>query len=163
MAKSKNNNKSNKNNNKNKKKGSSNNRNKKIDPVLILTKRVKKLDPYLRLHLMAQRGEDFYKRFQKLLGVTDADFPATRQNEGPYMGNGLYMGEKGKFEALLHVNRGTHSAFTSKYMGVDITRSRRSSTAAGVSGNSSRRSSTMSSFSNPYVARALIRLWISST
>lgn len=86
-----------------------------------IPKKVKKLDPYLRMHLMAQRGEEFYARFQSLLGVTDADFPASRQNEGPYMGNGLYLGEKGKFEALLHVNRDTHRMFTSQYMGVNIT------------------------------------------
>ncbi|MFT7487315.1 MAG: hypothetical protein ACI9F9_003176, partial [Candidatus Paceibacteria bacterium] len=86
-----------------------------------IPKKVKKLDPWLRIHLMAQRGEDFYERFQKLLGVTDADFPESRQNEGPYMGNGRFLGEKGKFEVLLHVNRTTHRAFTSRYMGVNIT------------------------------------------
>jgi hypothetical protein len=82
---------------------------------------VKKIDPWLRLHLMAQRGEDFYTRFQEVLGVTDADFPESRQNEGPYMGNGKFLGGKGKFEVLLHVNRSTHRMFTTKYMGVNIT------------------------------------------
>jgi len=86
-----------------------------------IPKRVKKLDPYLRIHLMAARGERFYRRFQGLLGVTDADFPASRQEQGPYMGNGPYLGEKGKFEVILHANRGTHRRFTAKTMGVDIT------------------------------------------
>lgn len=86
-----------------------------------IPKKVKRLDPWLRVHLFAQRGEDFYLRFQRLLAVTDEDFPETRQNEGPYMGNGKYLGEKGKFEVLLHANRETHRMFTSKYMGVTIT------------------------------------------
>src|SRR5690349_23644259 len=34
--------------------------------------KVKKLDPFLRLHLFGMRGEEFYARFQKLLRVTDA-------------------------------------------------------------------------------------------
>ena len=87
--------------------------------------KVKKLDPYLRVHLMAQRGEEFYARFQKLLGVTDADFPESRQLEGPYMGDGLYLGEKGKFEVIIHVNRATHKLFTADHMGVAVTDSLR--------------------------------------
>lgn len=87
--------------------------------------KVKQLDPYLRLHLMAYRGERFYSRFQTLLGVTDADFPETRQNDGPYMGNGKYLGESDKFEVLIHVNRGTHQMFTMDHMGVSVTDSMR--------------------------------------
>ena len=88
-------------------------------------KKVKKLDPYLRIHLMAQRGEEFYARFQALLGVTDDDFPESRQNEGPYMGIGKYLGEKDKFDVVLHVNRKTHQLFTSAHMGVSVTDSLR--------------------------------------
>lgn len=90
-----------------------------------IPKKVKRLDPYLRIHLLAQRGEDFYARFQKLLGVTDADFPERRTVEGPYMGDGLYLGERGKFEVMVHVSRATHKMFTSKYMGVAVTDSLR--------------------------------------
>lgn len=88
-------------------------------------KKVKRLDPWLRLHLMAQRGERFYARFQELLGVTDEDFPESRTAEGPYMGNGRYLGEKDKFEVLIHVNRGTHQMFTRDHMGVSVTDSLR--------------------------------------
>lgn len=88
-------------------------------------KKVKKLDPWLRIHLMAQRGEEFYARFQKLLGVTDADFPESRQVEGPYMGDGKYLGEKGKFEVILHRTRATHRLFTAAHMGVAVTDSLR--------------------------------------
>jgi glutaredoxin len=87
--------------------------------------KLKRLDPYLRLHLFAARGERFYARFQELLRVTDADFPEQRQNEGPYMGNGRFLGEKDKFEVLLHVNRATHQLFTSDHMGVTVTDSLR--------------------------------------
>jgi hypothetical protein len=87
--------------------------------------KVKELDPWLRIHLMAQRGEEFYVRFQKLLGVSDADFPEARQVEGAYMGDGRFLGEKEKFEVLIHVNRETHRLFTSEYMGVSVTDSLR--------------------------------------
>ena len=86
-----------------------------------IPQKVKKLDPWLRVHLMAQRGEEFYARFQELLGVTDDDFPESRQNDGPYMGDGKYLGEKDKFEVLLHTNRETHRLFTKEYMGVSVT------------------------------------------
>jgi len=88
-------------------------------------KKVKKLDPWLRIHLLALRGERFYARFQELLRVTDADFPESRQEEGPYMGDGKYLGEKGKFEVIVHVNRATHKQFTSDHMGVAVTDSLR--------------------------------------
>ncbi|MCP5021012.1 MAG: hypothetical protein GY930_04465 [bacterium] len=87
--------------------------------------KVKKLDPYLRLHLMAARGEKFYARFQKLLGVTDADFAESRQFDKPYMGNGRFLGEKDKFEVLLHSNRGMHQKFTKEHMGTVVTDSLR--------------------------------------
>lgn len=90
-----------------------------------IPEKVKKLDPWLRLHLMAARGEAFYARFQRLLGVTDADFPEQRTNDGPYMGNGRFLGEKDKFEVLLHVNGGTHRMFTTDHMGVAVTDSLR--------------------------------------
>lgn len=90
-----------------------------------IPEKVKRLDPWLRLHLAAYRGEQFYARFQRLLGVTDADFPETRQVDGPYMGNGKYLGESDKFEVLLHVNRGTHQQFTKDHMGVSVTDSMR--------------------------------------
>ena len=90
-----------------------------------IPKKVKQLDPYLRIHLLAQRGEDFYKRFQALLGVTDEDFPEERQNTGPYMGDGRFLGEKDKFEVYIHVSRATHKMFTAKHIGVAVTDSLR--------------------------------------
>ncbi|TAH37047.1 MAG: hypothetical protein EYC70_08680 [Planctomycetota bacterium] len=86
-----------------------------------IPKNPRKLDPWLRLHLLAQRGEDFYARFQKLLQVSDADFPEERSNDGPYMGNGRFLGEKDKFELILHARRATHLAFTKARTGAEVT------------------------------------------
>lgn len=84
-------------------------------------KEVKKLDPWLRLHLIAMKGEELYARFQKLLQVTDADFPAERKFDGPFMGAGAYLGEKDKFEVTLHSNRATHHMFTREFSGAQVT------------------------------------------
>lgn len=80
----------------------------------------KKLDPFLRLHLQAMKGEEFYTRFQALLGVKDADFPAERDLEAPYMGAGKFLGEKDKYEVVLHVSRDNHRRYTSSFSGVAV-------------------------------------------
>ncbi len=72
----------------------------------------KRLDPWLRLHLLGMRAEEFYFRFQKLLGVTDDDFPETRDMDGPFMGDGRYLGEKDKFEVVIHDTRAGHHKLT---------------------------------------------------
>lgn len=82
---------------------------------------VKKLDPWLRLHLIAMKGEDVYARFQELMRVTDADFPAERRADGPFMGAGAFLGEKDKFEITLHANRTTHNLFTRSFSGAQVT------------------------------------------
>ena len=81
----------------------------------------KKLDPWLRLHLLAMKGEEFYARFQKLLGVSDADFPESRQMDKPFMGNGKYLGEKEKFDVVVHSTRSTHYLFTKEFCGAQVT------------------------------------------
>lgn len=86
-----------------------------------LDPRPRKLDPWLRLHLLALRAEAFYERFQRLLGVTDADFPAERRIDEPYMGAGPFLGERDKFELVWHARRATHQMFTLDQMGVDVT------------------------------------------
>ncbi len=82
--------------------------------------KVKKLDPFLRLHLFAMRGEEFYTRFQLLLRVSDADFPAQRQQKGPYMGNGRFLGEADKFEVVIHNTRATHVPFSQSFTGAGV-------------------------------------------
>lgn len=83
--------------------------------------KVKKLDPFLRLHLFAMRGEEFFARFQSLLRVTDADFPAQRKLKGAYMGNGRFLGEADKFEVVIHNTRATHVPFTQSFSGAGVT------------------------------------------
>lgn len=74
------------------------------DELKLLHKRVpkipekpKRLDPWIRLHLYAQRVEACYADFQKLIGATDADFPA----KGPNPREGAYLGLPDKFLVLL--------------------------------------------------------------
>ncbi|MBL8695193.1 MAG: hypothetical protein JNJ88_13955 [Planctomycetes bacterium] len=83
--------------------------------------RVATLDPHLRLHLTAMKAEELYTRFQAILAVQDGDFPDSRQPTGPYMGDGRFLGEKEKFEVVLHSNRKTHHMFTKEQMGVLVT------------------------------------------
>ena len=87
--------------------------------------RIQRLDPWERLHLHAWRLERFYERFQRILGVTDADFPATRTAGAPYMGNGPYLGEAEKFEFLLFRRRSHYQAYTERFLGVRVTDSLR--------------------------------------
>ncbi|MBL8856992.1 MAG: hypothetical protein JNL28_00595 [Planctomycetes bacterium] len=83
--------------------------------------KVRTLDPWLRLHLIAMKSEEFYTRFQSLLGVTDADFPEVRKFEGPFMGDGKYLGEREKFEVVLHAARASHNLFTKEFTGTQVT------------------------------------------
>ncbi len=86
-----------------------------------IPKEPKRLDPWLRLHLLAMKGEEFYARFEKLLQVTDADFPESRQMDKPFMGNGKYLGEKEKFDVVVHSTRSTHFLFTKEFSGAQVT------------------------------------------
>ncbi len=77
----------------------------------------KTLDPWLRLHLYAQRLEETYAEFCTRIQVKDEDFPKTASKrisrvgakkpldkqtpEGKYMGQGPYLGMRGKFVVLL--------------------------------------------------------------
>lgn len=86
-----------------------------------LPKKLRELDPWLRLHLIALRTEAFYARFQTLLGVSDDDFPLERKLGEPYMGGGKFLGEKDKFELLFHQRRATHQMFTREVLGLTVT------------------------------------------
>lgn len=66
-------------------------------------KGARRLDPWLRLHLYAQRLEDLYARFEELAGVGAEDFPAP-DPEAPapvVSGGGAHLGMRGKFRVLL--------------------------------------------------------------
>jgi len=91
------------------------------EPLPTVPSDANKLDPWLRLHLLAMKGEELYARFQSILQVKDADFPESRTTDGTFMGDGRFLGEKDKFEVVLHVSRAMHRTFTSDFSGVTIT------------------------------------------
>jgi hypothetical protein len=63
---------------------------------------VRLIDPWLRLHLYAQRLEDEYADFEKLAGVTDADFSGkSALGKAATIGSGPYLGCPMKFSVLL--------------------------------------------------------------
>jgi hypothetical protein len=68
--------------------------------------RLRRIDPWLRLHLYALRSEKFYRTFLDLVGLEDDDFPDGTTpyllgTGAKYMGEGRYLGEKEKFEIYL--------------------------------------------------------------
>jgi hypothetical protein len=77
----------------------------------------KKLDPWLRVHLYAQRCEDVYARLQKVLAVTDESFPAGRHEkvDGEYRGEGPYLGQRGKYVVLLTEKKSTLHRFANTW------------------------------------------------
>ncbi len=82
------------------------------------------LDPWLRLHLYAQRFEDTYAKFLEVMQVTQDRFP-TADSPGwtpgtPYYGEGPYVGQKGKFEALVLPNAQQQVLFLRDQFGLSV-------------------------------------------
>ena len=66
-------------------------------------------EPYARAHAYLERAEDLYVRMQEVLRVEDKDFPQVNEfgrkipfadTGHPYMGEGPYLGQLGKYEVL---------------------------------------------------------------
>jgi hypothetical protein len=79
------------------------------------------LDPWLRAHLMAARLEAHYVKFRDFLGVKDADFPDGTKlwnTKGKYMGQGPYLGEKGKYEVIVLPSLGQYRAYLNANYGL---------------------------------------------
>jgi hypothetical protein len=70
----------------------------------------KKLDPYLRLHIYAQRLERLYAAFVEDLGLTEADFGRS----------GTHLGHKDKFRVLLCQRKSEYSRYLLAYEKQDI-------------------------------------------
>lgn len=86
--------------------------------------RARKLDPWLRAHLFAQRVEDVYAEFMKLAGVKDEDFPQDPDKVvilpgATYMGAGPYLGMKEKYLLLLFEKEGPFRQYMTGYLGRD--------------------------------------------
>lgn len=84
--------------------------------------KTRKLDPWLRAHLFAQRCEDLYVEFSNMAGVKDADFPQDPKNVirsagSAYMGYGPYLGMKDKYLVLLLENMGPFQTYADAYLG----------------------------------------------
>lgn len=89
-----------------------------IDP------KTRKLDPWLRAHLFAQRCEDLYAEFSTMAGVKDSDFPQDPKNVvktagSAYMGYGPFLGMKDKYLVLLCDSMTPFSTYMKEYLGRD--------------------------------------------
>jgi len=88
----------------------------------------KLLDPWLRSHLYALRMEDLYQQMLGILQVEQSDFPDGLEPwkmDTKYMGEGPYMGQKGKFEVLLLASEGALSDVLRDQFGLVIKRTQR--------------------------------------
>lgn len=86
--------------------------------------RARRLDPWLRAHLFAQRVEDVYAEFCRLAGVRDEDFPQEPDKlvihpGATYMGQGPYLGMKRKFLLLLFEKETPFVQYMRGYLGRD--------------------------------------------
>ena len=69
----------------------------------------KRLDPWLRLHLYAQRCENAYAEMLKLVGSKDADFAVADTKR--------YLGMPDKFLVLLFANKSDMARYMDRYFG----------------------------------------------
>ena len=90
--------------------------------------KAKVLDPWLRVHLYAMRAEKLWQQFLDVMHVEEGDFPdgIRRRREGDkYMGEGPYLGMKGKYEVLVVPTEGVQVAFLRDQFGLQIRKSQR--------------------------------------
>jgi hypothetical protein len=87
--------------------------------------KLKKLDPWLRLHLYAQRLEDLYAKFLVEFGLQESEFPTAppdpkKKSRAPYMGEGRYLGMSSKFTVLLFDKKSAHARYSSVHLGQQL-------------------------------------------
>jgi hypothetical protein len=70
----------------------------------------KRLDPFLRLHLFAMKGEGSSTRASRNSCACKTPTSPSRARRTAPMGDGRYLGEKDKFEIVIHAARATHGA-----------------------------------------------------
>ena len=90
--------------------------------------KTKVLDPWLRLHLYGQRLEELYDEFLSIVNYQASDFPSGEKlwdGTGEYMGEGPYLGEKGKYEVLILPSEASSVAFLLENFGLGIKRTQR--------------------------------------
>lgn len=86
--------------------------------------KTRRLDPWLRAHLTAQRMEQLYAETMTLFGVTDESFPQDPKKVliGPkdtYMGYGPFLGMRDKYLLLVTEKESTHRQYLKKFIGRD--------------------------------------------
>lgn len=82
--------------------------------------KVRRLDPWLRLHLYAMRCEETYTKFMERAGVTEASFPKepnTLAPDGKYWGQGPYLGQHGKYLVLIFEKQSDFSRYLAMFIG----------------------------------------------
>src|SRR5262245_53415678 len=86
--------------------------------------KLKKLDPWLRLHLYAQRLEDLYRGFLAEFDLEESQFPNAppdpKRRTGPYMGEGRYLGMSSKYTVLLFDKKSALSRYSSVHLGQEF-------------------------------------------
>ena len=89
------------------------------DKGLDIPRKVGEVDPWLTLHLFAQRLEDAYARFEDWMGVTERTFPPppAEPPEIPVDRNtlGPYLGAQGKFVVLLFEQKADVARYASRF------------------------------------------------
>lgn len=83
--------------------------------------RVRKLDPWLRLHLYAQTLEELYAQFLHALDLHETEFPSTppdpKKPPVPYMGQGRYLGMSSKYAVLLFERKASLARYARAFGG----------------------------------------------
>lgn len=87
--------------------------------------KLKKIDPWLRLHLYAQRLEELYAKFLVEFGLQDVQFPTAppdpkKKTAGAYMGEGRYLGMSAKFTVLLFDKKSSLARYSSVHLGKEL-------------------------------------------
>lgn len=78
-----------------------------------------KLDPWLRLHLYAQRLEEHYADFLQRFGFTDADFDPKTKPANLAMGEGPFLGMEAKFTVLITEKRSGTARFLKRFLNTE--------------------------------------------
>jgi len=84
--------------------------------------RTKKLDPWLRLHLYAQRLEELYAQFLGAFHLRESEFPTApsdpqKPRGAGYMGEGHYLGMAAKFTVLVLEKKSSAARYGTEYLG----------------------------------------------
>ncbi|MBK7645323.1 MAG: hypothetical protein IPJ19_20185 [Planctomycetes bacterium] len=78
----------------------------------------RKLDPWLRLHLYAQRLEELYSDFEQMFALQESEFGPSAA-AGKSLGAGRYLGMELKFTVLLTAKTSSIARFGKQWLGLE--------------------------------------------